>query len=63
MWQVLPGEYVQLGKQGSPRQGLVKPPPDLPPNSELLAPRSFRRAPCLGFSTVPQRTRGLQGVP
>ena len=44
MWQVLPGEYVQLGKQGSPRQGLVKPPTDLPPNTELLASRSFRHA-------------------
>ena len=63
MWQVLPGEYVQLGKQGSPRQGLVKPPPDLPPNSELLAPRSFRHAPCLGFCMKALRTRGFTGVP
>ena len=42
--QVLPGEYVQLGKQGSPRQGFVKPPANLPPNGELLAAKSFRQA-------------------
>ena len=63
VWQVLPGEYVQLGKQGSPRQGLVKPPPDLPPNSELLAPRSFRHAPCLGFLSKNPCTQGFHEVP
>lgn len=40
--QVIPGEYVQAGRQGSPRMGLVQPPTDLPSNSELLASRSFR---------------------
>jgi hypothetical protein len=47
--QVLPGEYIELGRQGSPRQGLVKPPSDLPPNSELLASKSFRRAPIIFY--------------
>ncbi|BDA49114.1 probable peptidyl-prolyl cis-trans isomerase B [Coccomyxa sp. Obi] len=40
--RVIPGEYVQAGRQGSPRMGLVQPPTDLPPNKELLASRSFR---------------------
>ncbi|KAK9919081.1 hypothetical protein WJX75_009237 [Coccomyxa subellipsoidea] len=40
--KVVPGGYVQAGRQGSPRMGLVQPPTDLPANKELLASRSFR---------------------
>ena len=40
--QVLPGEYIEAGRQGSPRLGEVKPPTDLAPNNELLDAQSFR---------------------
>ena len=40
--QVLPGEFVQAGRQGSSRLGEVRPPTDLAPNTELLDPQSFR---------------------
>lgn len=40
--QILPGEYIQAGRQGSRRLGEVKPPTDLAPNSELLDSQSFR---------------------
>ena len=40
--QVLPGEYVLAGRQGSSRLGEVRPPTDLAPNTELLDPQSFR---------------------
>lgn len=43
LMQVVPGGYVQAGRQGSPRMGLVQPPTDLPANKELLASRSFRQ--------------------
>ena len=40
--KVLPGRWIQAGRQGSPRMGGVALPPDLPPNDDLLAARSFR---------------------
>ncbi|CAL5226930.1 g9808 [Coccomyxa viridis] len=40
--KVLPGEYIEAGRQGSPRLGEVKPPTDLLPNTELLDALSFR---------------------
>ena len=45
--QVLPGEYIEAGRQGSPRLGEVKPPTDLLPNTELLDAQSFRSVCCL----------------
>ena len=57
--QVLPGEYIEAGRQGSPRLGEVKPPTDLPPNNELLDSQSFRWAcsflqtTCCSDSAVP----------
>jgi hypothetical protein len=43
--KVLPGRWIQAGRQGSLRMGAVALPPDLPPNADLTAPRAFRRAP------------------
>ncbi|CAK0786188.1 hypothetical protein CVIRNUC_009401 [Coccomyxa viridis] len=40
--KVLPGKFVQAGRQGSSRLGEVRPPTDLAPNTELLDPQSFR---------------------
>ena len=42
--KVLPGRWIQAGRQGSPRMGAVAVPPDLPPNEDLLSARAFRCA-------------------
>ena len=57
------GSTCSWASRGRRGKGLVKPPPDLPPNSELLAPRSFRHAPCLGFLSKNPCTQGFDEVP
>lgn len=39
--QVLPGEYISAGKQGSARMGEVSLTADLLPNKDLMAARSY----------------------
>ena len=41
LFQVLPGEYIAAGKQGSARLGEVALTADLQPNKDLMAARSY----------------------
>jgi len=60
--KVLPGRWIQAGRQGSLRMGALTLPPDLPPNADLTAPRAFRRAARLAGSHARVRAGQQQGA-